>query len=123
MVRWFPSLNRKHHWIEDGTATYVSQSRTMTGILISDRSERIRQDMLQGLRSRRPGMIIRTPGPDLWGGALFCLAADVEIGGTDNDRPAGCAARDQSRGRDDRSEMAAGGRASASDGDDTDRTL
>jgi hypothetical protein len=33
----FPSVNRRHHWIEEGSATYVEPiARAMTGILTAE---------------------------------------------------------------------------------------
>ena len=47
----FPSVNRRHHWIEEGTDTYVEPiARAMTGILTGEQVWReMRRDMLQGL--------------------------------------------------------------------------
>jgi len=79
----FPSVNRRHHWIEEGTATYVEPiARAMTGILTGEQVwSEMRRDMLQGLPEAGDHGLDHTHtwGRTYWGGALFCLAADVEI--------------------------------------------
>jgi hypothetical protein len=79
----FPSVNRRHHWIEEGTATYVEPiARAMTGILTGEQVwSEMRRDMLQGLPEPGDQGLDHTHtwGRTYWGGALFCLAADVEI--------------------------------------------
>jgi hypothetical protein len=79
----FPSVPEKHHWIEEGIATYVEPiARVQTGILQPSKmwSDVIR-DLPQGLPW--PGDqgldITHTWGRTYWGGALFCLMADVQI--------------------------------------------
>lgn len=79
----FPSVPRYNHWIEEGLATYVEPiARARVGQLTP---ERIWGDMLEGMPNGLPqagdaGMD-HTPtwGRTYWGGALFCLTADVEI--------------------------------------------
>jgi hypothetical protein len=79
----FPSVRRQHHWIEEGIATYVEPIARVRAKQM-DASEmwyEVVRDLPQGL-----------PGPDdkgldhthtwgrtYWGGALFCMLADVEI--------------------------------------------
>ena len=79
----FPSVAERHHWIEEGTATYVEPiARVQAGYLTSSQmwSDLVR-DLPQGL----PGPadqgldVTHTWGRTYWGGALFCLLADVEI--------------------------------------------
>jgi hypothetical protein len=79
----FPSVAEKHHWIEEGTATYVEPiARVQSGILEPSKmwSDLIR-DLPQGLPA--PGDrgldVTHTWGRTYWGGALFCLLADVGI--------------------------------------------
>jgi hypothetical protein len=79
----FPSVAERHHWIEEGTATYVEPiARVQAGILEPSKmwSDLIR-DLPQGLP--RPGDqgldFTHTWGRTYLGGALFCLLADVEI--------------------------------------------
>ena len=79
----FPSMAERHHWIEEGTATYVEPvARVQAGYLAASQmwSDLVR-DLPQGLP--RPGDqgldVTHTWGRTYWGGALFCLLADVEI--------------------------------------------
>jgi hypothetical protein len=79
----FPSVAERHHWIEEGTATYVEPiARVQAGILDPSKmwSDLIR-DLPQGLP--KPGDqgldVTHTWGRTYWGGALFCLLADLEI--------------------------------------------
>lgn len=79
----FPSMEENHHWIEEGIATYVEPiARVRAGHFDpSIMWAEVVRDLPQGL-----------PGPDdqgldhthtwgrtYWGGALFCLLADVQI--------------------------------------------
>ena len=79
----FPSVAEKHHWIEEGLATYVEPvARARVGQLTP---EKIWEDMVegmpQGLPERGDRGLDQTPtwGRTYWGGAMFCLYADVEI--------------------------------------------
>jgi hypothetical protein len=79
----FPSVSERHHWIEEGTATYVEPiARARAGILPAAQiwSDMIR-DMPQGLPEPGDQGLDNTHtwGRTYWGGALFCLLADVEI--------------------------------------------
>src|SRR5579872_1547960 len=79
----FPSVPESHHWIEEGTATYIEPiARARAGMLDTKRAwfEMVR-DMPQGLPAAGDEGLDRTPtwGRTYWGGALFCLIADVEI--------------------------------------------
>jgi hypothetical protein len=84
MVHWaFPSVPRRHHWIEEGIATYVEpiarvQIGNLTGAQIW--SDMLR-DMHQGLPEEGDRGLDNTHtwGRTYWGGALFCLLADVGI--------------------------------------------
>ncbi len=79
----FPSVAEQHHWIEEGLSTYVeSVARARAG----DRTpEKAWGDLVDGLPQGLPKNGDRgldfTPtwGRTYWGGALFCLLADVEI--------------------------------------------
>src|SRR5258708_4465387 len=79
----FPSVDEKHHWIEEGIATYVEPiARVRAGHLTADQMwlDLVR-DMHQGLPQvgdRGLGHT-HTWGRTYWGGALFCLLADIEI--------------------------------------------
>jgi hypothetical protein len=79
----FPSVPDEHHWIEEGIATYVEPiARIQAGQFNASRMwfELVR-DMPKGLP--QPGDQgldhTHTWGRTYWGGALFCLLADVEI--------------------------------------------
>src|SRR5229473_5542675 len=79
----FPSMDEKHHWIEEGIATYVEPiARVRAGHLTADQMwlDLVR-DMHQGLPQVGDRGLDHTHtwGRTYWGGALFCLLADVEI--------------------------------------------
>jgi hypothetical protein len=79
----FPSMAEQHHWIEEGLSTYVepiarAKARNST-------TEKAWGDLVdgipQGLPQRGDRGLDFTPtwGRTYWGGALFCLLADIEI--------------------------------------------
>lgn len=77
------SLPDAQHWLEEGVATYVEPiARVQAGQLTP---ERIWGDMVAGMHNGEPragdrGLDrIHTWGRTYWGGALFCLVADIEI--------------------------------------------
>ena len=79
----FPSLSERHHWLEEGIATYVEPiARARAGQLAPERAW---FDLVAGLPQGQPeggdrGLdATHTWGRTYWGGALFCLRADVEI--------------------------------------------
>jgi hypothetical protein len=79
----FPSVPRSHHWIEEGLATYVEPvARARAGDLTP---ERVWGDMFDSMGQGLPkaddhGLdFTHTWGRTYWGGALYCLLADVEI--------------------------------------------
>ena len=79
----FPSLPDDNHWMEEGQATYIEPvARVMTGEL---KAEEIWRDMVRDMPKGEPGPDdegldrTHTWANTYWGGALFCLAADVEI--------------------------------------------
>lgn len=79
----FPSVDQKHHWIEEGIATYVEPiARIQAGNLKAEEmwSDLVR-DMPQGLPQAGDRGLDYTHswGRTYWGGALYCLLADVEI--------------------------------------------
>lgn len=86
-----PDVTRRHHWLEEGLATYVeSLARTRAGLVSA---ERVWKDWLDGMPNGQPeagdeGLDrTHTWGRTYWGGALFCLVADTEIRArTDNRR-------------------------------------
>ncbi|MGA8278936.1 MAG: hypothetical protein WB784_12180 [Rhodanobacteraceae bacterium] len=86
----FPLMREEHHWIEEGLATYIEPiARAQIGTLAA--SEVWRQ-LVQGLPKGLPRTddrgLDRTPtwGRTYWGGALFCLRADLEIREATNNR-------------------------------------
>jgi hypothetical protein len=79
----FPNMQDQHHWIEEGTATYVEPiARIQAGQFSAARMwfELVR-DMPKGLpQSGDEGLDhTHTWGRTYWGGALFCFLADMEI--------------------------------------------
>jgi hypothetical protein len=79
----FPSLPDDQHWMEEGLATYVEPiARVQTGEL---KPQQIWRDMLRDMHKGEPAEgdqgvdHTHTWGRTYWGGALFCLVADVEI--------------------------------------------
>src|SRR5229473_2998607 len=79
----FPSVDEKHHWIEEGIATYVEPiARIHSGHL---KPEQMWFDLVRDMPQGLPQVGDRgldhthTWGRTYWGGALFCLLADVEI--------------------------------------------
>lgn len=78
-----PSLSPDHHWLEEGLATYVEPiARAQIGTLSGEQVwGGMVRDMGQG--EPRPGESgldrTHTWANTYWGGALFCLMADVSI--------------------------------------------
>jgi len=79
----FPSMDDDHHWIEEGSAVYVEPiARVQNGPL---RPEKIWADMRRDMPQGDPQPFDRgldhthTWGRTYWGGAQFCLLADVTI--------------------------------------------
>jgi hypothetical protein len=79
----FPNVPRYQSWIEEGIATYVEPiARARLGKLSV---EEVWRDLARGLPRGQPeagdqGLDrTRTWGRTYWGGALFCLLADIEI--------------------------------------------
>ncbi len=77
-----PSLPRRHHWLEEGLAVYVeSIARANSGNLSPEQVWRgFVQGMPHGLPREGDRGLDFTPtwGRTYWGGALFCLLADIE---------------------------------------------
>ncbi|MCU0685230.1 MAG: hypothetical protein MUF34_23820, partial [Polyangiaceae bacterium] len=79
----FPWLPRRHLWLEEGLATYVEPLVRLRAGLVDE--QEVWRDfvtrMPQGLPRAGDRGLDRTPtwGRTYWGGALFCLLADVEI--------------------------------------------
>ncbi len=79
----FPSLSDTHTWIREGMATYVEPfGREQIGQL---KPSKVWRDLVDGLPYGLPqagdqGLDrTHTWGRTYWGGALFCLLADIEI--------------------------------------------
>jgi hypothetical protein len=78
-----PSQADEHHWLEEGSAVYVEPvARVQNGFL---RPEKIWADMVRDMPKGNPqpgdeGLDrTHTWGRTYWGGAQFCLLADVTI--------------------------------------------
>ena len=79
----FPAQEERHHWIEEGQAVYIEPvARARIGELTP---EKVWGDMVQDMPQGEPAEGDRgldfTPtwGRTYWGGAIFCLLADVQI--------------------------------------------
>ena len=79
----FPSVAENHHWIEEGLATYVEPiARARTGELTP---QKVWRDMVDAMGQGLPASgdrgldFTHTWGRTYWGGALYCLLADIEI--------------------------------------------
>ena len=79
----FPSVPRRHHWIEEGLSVYVETiARANAGALTPSLAwDEFMAGMPQGLPKSGDRGLDYTPtwGRTYWGGALFCLLADVRI--------------------------------------------
>lgn len=79
----FPDLDDVHLWLHEGIATYVE---TIARAQAGETTPRaawayFAEEMPQGLPERGDHGLYDTPSVDrrYWGGAMFCLVADVEI--------------------------------------------
>ena len=79
----FPDVPRAHHWLEEGLASYIEPiARAQVGNLPpSDVWRQFFDGMPKGQPAPGDRGLDFTPtwGRTYWGGALFCLVADVEI--------------------------------------------
>ena len=78
-----PDVGQSHQWLAEGLSVYVeSIARVQAGDLTDERiwGDFVR-DMPQGLPQAGDRGLDNTPtwGRTYWGGAIFCLLADVEI--------------------------------------------
>jgi len=79
----FPSLPDDEHWMEEGLSTYIEPlARVMIGDLTA---QRVWHDMMRDMHQGEPRASdeglnqTHTWGRTYWGGAMFCLVADVNI--------------------------------------------
>jgi predicted metalloprotease with PDZ domain len=79
----FPDIGPEHSWLSEGLATYLEPiARARVGLLDE---AKVWRDMVDGMPQGLPqagdrGLEnTRTWGRTYWGGALFCLLADVEL--------------------------------------------
>ena len=79
----FPYMTDKHHWIEEGIAVYVEPiARVQAGqISAAQMWHDVMRDMPQGEPEAGDEGLDHTHtwGRTYWGGAMFCLLADVRI--------------------------------------------
>lgn len=79
----FPSVPDKHIWIEEGISTYAEPiARAAAGMITREQVWRdMIRDMPQGLPADGDHGLDQTHtwGRTYWGGALFCLLADIGI--------------------------------------------
>jgi hypothetical protein len=85
-----PELHQRHHWLEEGLATYVEPiARIQAGHLPS---EDMWRDLVRGLPNGLPlagdrGLdFSHSWGRTYWGGALFLLLAEIDIRRRSNNR-------------------------------------
>lgn len=78
-----PSLSRDQHWLEEGSATYVEPiARAQIGTLTP---EFVWQETVKGMSKGEPSPAdqgldqTHTWANTYWGGALFCMIADIKI--------------------------------------------
>jgi hypothetical protein len=86
----FPSVEDDHHWMEEGSATYVEPIARVRAKHLDAHEmwfELVR-DLHQGLPASGDKGLDNTHtwGRTYWGGALFCFLADVEIHKQTNNR-------------------------------------
>jgi hypothetical protein len=79
----FPSMAEEHHWIEEGISTYVEPvARAQAGQFpVEEVWKQFIRDMPKGQPASGDAGLDHTPtwGRTYWGGAMFCLVADVRI--------------------------------------------
>lgn len=86
----FPDLDDTHLWLHEGIATYVEVVASAQALEMSPAAAwtRFTHILPQGLPERGDHGLDSTPSEDrrYWGGALFCLMADIEIRRRTNNR-------------------------------------
>ncbi|MBX9692299.1 MAG: hypothetical protein K2Z81_07950 [Cyanobacteria bacterium] len=79
----FPIMGNKHRWLAEGISTYIEPIGRMRIGKIS--REKMWGDLARNIRKGLPGTDgsglneVRSYGRMYWGGALYCLLADIEI--------------------------------------------
>lgn len=79
----FPMLNERHDWMTEGLAVYVESVARLQARHLDE--ETVWKGFVDGMRNGLPRVgdrgLDHTPtwGRIYWGGALFCLVADLEI--------------------------------------------
>jgi predicted metalloprotease with PDZ domain len=78
-----PSVAKEHHWLEEGSATYIEPiARARTGM---HTPEQVWRELVEGLPQGEPQGgdkgLDHTPtwGRTYWGGALYWMLCDIEI--------------------------------------------
>ncbi len=78
-----PDMEQRHHWLSEGLAVYVEPiARVQAGDLSAqDVWQAMMRDMPKGLPQAGDRGLDNTGnwGRKYWGGAMFCLLADIEI--------------------------------------------
>lgn len=78
-----PDVTREHHWLEEGLATYAEPLARVHANLVT--TDQVWEDWILGMPKGQPAAgdegldRTHTWGRTYWGGALFCLEADVAI--------------------------------------------
>jgi len=79
----FPSMPPQHNWIEEGIAVYAEPiARAQIG---ADTAQQAWGGMVRDMHQGQPGPgdrgldVTHTWGRTYWGGAIFCLLADIQI--------------------------------------------
>lgn len=78
----FPLVDRRHHWIEEGIATYVEPwARVAAGRLAPEQVWfELARDLPQGIPANGRGLDEDGSwAATYWGGALFCFLSDLDI--------------------------------------------
>ncbi len=78
-----PNVSRRHLWLAEGLSVYIESIARVQGGALSEEKiwSEFMRDMPKGLPAAGDRGLDNTPtwGRRYWGGALFCLLADVEI--------------------------------------------
>jgi hypothetical protein len=78
-----PNLDRQHHWLEEGLASYVEPLARVRAGLLDEKD--VWREWIDNLRLGLPEAgdrgLDHTPtwGRTYWGGALYCFLADLEL--------------------------------------------